>query len=95
MTERTPGAGPGPPARARLRSDAWFTGDDEVAMAHRVAFTSAGLEVSRRGGRPVIGIVLFVGTLVFGVVRQRARDKRQPPAPPQAQSPDGGAPTQP
>jgi len=56
MTERTPGAGPGPPARARLRSDAWFTGDDEVAMAHRVAFTSAGLEVSRRGGRPVIGI---------------------------------------
>jgi dihydroxy-acid dehydratase len=56
MTERTPGAGAGPPARARLRSDAWFTGDDEVAMAHRVAFTSAGLEVSRRGGRPVIGI---------------------------------------
>ena len=39
-----------------LRSDAWFTGDDEVAMAHRVAFASAGLEVSRRGGRPVIGI---------------------------------------
>jgi dihydroxy-acid dehydratase len=39
-----------------LRSDAWFTGDDEVAMAHRVAFASAGLEVSQRGGRPVIGI---------------------------------------
>jgi hypothetical protein len=32
----------------------------------------------------VIGIVLFVGTLVFGAVRQRARDKRQPPPPPQA-----------
>jgi len=40
----------------RLRSDAWFTGDDEVAMQHRVAFATAGLEVSRRGGRPVIGI---------------------------------------
>ncbi|GAA1968899.1 hypothetical protein [Microbacterium deminutum] len=36
----------------------------------------------------VIGIVLFVGTLVFGAVRQRARDKRQPPAPPKAQSSD-------
>lgn len=32
----------------------------------------------------VIGIVLFLGTLLFGVVRQRARDKGQPPAPPQA-----------
>jgi len=32
----------------------------------------------------VIGIILFVGTLVFGAVRQRARDKHQPPSPPQA-----------
>jgi dihydroxy-acid dehydratase len=39
----------------RLRSDAWLTGDDEVAMAHRVALRSAGLSVGR-GGRPVIGI---------------------------------------
>ena len=38
-----------------LRSDAWLTGDDEVAMAHRVALRSAGLTVGR-GGRPVIGI---------------------------------------
>ena len=38
-----------------LRSDAWLTGDDEVAMAHRVALRSSGLNVSR-GGRPVIGI---------------------------------------
>jgi dihydroxy-acid dehydratase len=52
------GARPGTPGSPRLplRSDAWFTGDDEVAMAHRVAFASAGLAVSRRGGRPVIGI---------------------------------------
>jgi dihydroxy-acid dehydratase len=58
MAEREAGAGAGThaPAGPRLRSDAWFTGDDEVAMAHRVAFASAGLEVSRRGGRPVIGI---------------------------------------
>jgi len=62
MTKRGNGAGavrgtPSPPrGRARLRSDAWFTGDDEVAMQHRVAFATAGLEVSRDGGRPVIGI---------------------------------------
>ena len=62
MTERNigPGAGPGTRAslrgKAPLRSDAWLRGDDEVAMAHRVAFRSSGLEVSREGGRPVIGI---------------------------------------
>ena len=62
MTKRGNGAGAvrgtrSPPrGRARLRSDAWFTGDDEVAMQHRVALATAGLEVSRRGGRPVIGI---------------------------------------
>jgi dihydroxy-acid dehydratase len=62
MTKRGNGADavsgtPSPPrGRARLRSDAWFTGDDEVAMQHRVALATAGLEVSRRGGRPVIGI---------------------------------------
>jgi dihydroxy-acid dehydratase len=39
----------------KLRSDAWFTGDDEVAMTHRVALRSSGLSVGR-GGRPVIGI---------------------------------------
>ena len=62
MAKRGHGAGAvrGTPAplrgRGRLRSDAWFTGDDEVAMQHRVAFATAGLKVSRRGGRPVIGI---------------------------------------
>ena len=38
-----------------LRSDGWLSGDDEVAMAHRVALRSSGLTVGR-GGRPVIGI---------------------------------------
>ncbi|HYB88696.1 MAG TPA: dihydroxy-acid dehydratase [Streptosporangiaceae bacterium] len=64
MAERRSGADTGASAPAgpvggphpRLRSDAWFTGDDEVAMEHRVAFATAGLEVSRQGGRPVIGI---------------------------------------
>src|SRR6185312_15724581 len=56
LVQSQPGA-PGPPrGRASLRSDAWFTGDDEVAMQHRVALATAGLEVSRQGGRPVIGI---------------------------------------
>ena len=31
-----------------------------------------------------VGIVLFIGTLVFGAVRQRSRDKRQPPTSPGA-----------
>src|SRR6266566_3547375 len=38
-----------------LRSDGWLSGDDEVAMAHRVALRSSGLTVGR-GGRPVVGI---------------------------------------
>ena len=44
------------PAQARLRSDAWLRGGDEVALAHRAAFAAAGLRVSAEGGRPVIGI---------------------------------------
>ena len=39
-----------------LRSDRWVSGDDEVAMEHRVALRSAGVAVDRRGGRPLIGI---------------------------------------
>ena len=39
-----------------LRSDAWLRGDDEVALANRVALASAGLDVSADGGRPVIGV---------------------------------------
>jgi len=43
-------------AKLALRSDAWFRGDDEVALAHRVAFAAAGHPVTAEGGRPVIGI---------------------------------------
>jgi dihydroxy-acid dehydratase len=39
-----------------LRSQAWLGGDDEVALEHRVALASAGLAVSKAGGKPVIGI---------------------------------------
>ncbi len=46
---------------ARLRSAAWLAGDDEVALAHRVALSSAGVPVTAASGasgadRPVIGI---------------------------------------
>jgi dihydroxy-acid dehydratase len=41
---------------AKLRSQAWLAGDDEVALEHRVALASAGLSVARAGGQPVIGI---------------------------------------
>jgi len=47
--------GPARKANVALRSDSWLTGDDEVAMAHRVALRTSGLDVGR-GGRPVIGI---------------------------------------
>jgi dihydroxy-acid dehydratase len=39
---------------SKLRSSAWLDGDDEVALAHRVALASAGAPVAP--GRPVIGI---------------------------------------
>jgi dihydroxy-acid dehydratase len=39
-----------------LRSSAWFAGDDEVAVAHRVALASSGIDVTRAADRPVIGI---------------------------------------
>jgi dihydroxy-acid dehydratase len=41
---------------ARLRSSAWLAGDDEVALANRVALASAGVPVTARADRPVIGI---------------------------------------
>jgi dihydroxy-acid dehydratase len=40
---------------ATLRSRAWLAGDDEVAMAHRVALASAGVRLTAAGG-PIIGI---------------------------------------
>jgi dihydroxy-acid dehydratase len=40
----------------RLRSSTWLAGDDEVALANRVALASAGVPVTARADRPVIGI---------------------------------------
>jgi dihydroxy-acid dehydratase len=39
-----------------LRSSAWLAGHDEVAVLHRVALASAGIEVGPAADRPVIGI---------------------------------------
>ena len=39
-----------------LRSSAWFAGDDEVALAHRVVLRSVGVEGEIDGNRPIIGI---------------------------------------
>ena len=39
-----------------LRSRAWFAGDDETALANRVALASSGIEVNADADRPVIGI---------------------------------------
>jgi dihydroxy-acid dehydratase len=40
----------------KLRSDAWLSGDDEVALDARVAMTMGGQKVPAHGGVPVIGI---------------------------------------
>jgi len=40
----------------RLPSAEWFSGNDEVALLHRVALQSVGLDVSAAGDRPIIGI---------------------------------------
>jgi len=42
--------------RQTLRSQGWLSGDDEVAVLHRVALASAGVPVGRDAARPVIGI---------------------------------------
>jgi dihydroxy-acid dehydratase len=41
---------------AALRSSTWLAGDDEVAVLHRVALASAGVQVGPEADRPVIGI---------------------------------------
>ena len=47
------GSGGGPPGQ-QFRSQKWLRGDDEVALANRVALTSAGVPAGQGG--PVIGI---------------------------------------
>jgi dihydroxy-acid dehydratase len=39
-----------------LRSREWFTGDDEVALMHRVALRGAGVDIAINDTRPIIGI---------------------------------------
>lgn len=39
-----------------LRSQRWFAGDDEVAVLHRVALASSGVEFPRGSDRPVVGV---------------------------------------
>jgi dihydroxy-acid dehydratase len=60
MTSNGRGQGPhapgSPGAAGPLRSRAWLAGDDEVAMLHRVALASAGVQIGRDASRPVIGI---------------------------------------
>jgi dihydroxy-acid dehydratase len=46
--------GGGPPGQQSFRSQKWLRGDDEVALANRVALTSAGVPAGQGG--PVIGI---------------------------------------
>lgn len=41
---------------ATRRSSEWFAGDDEVAVLHRVALRSAGVELAPDDPRPLIGI---------------------------------------
>ncbi len=41
----------------QLRSHAWFAGDDEVAVIHRVAMRNAGFNLSAEERRPVIGVL--------------------------------------
>jgi len=40
-----------------LRSSAWFDGDDETALAHRVAVRMAGGEIERGHRRPIVAVI--------------------------------------
>ena len=42
--------------KSKLRSAAWFQGDDEVSLAHRVAFASVGFPIARDNSKPIIAI---------------------------------------
>jgi len=41
---------------SKLRSDEWFSGDDEVALSHRVVMAAIGQEVLADNTKPIIGI---------------------------------------
>ena len=40
----------------RFRSEAWFRGDDEIALLHRVALASGGIKLVPGGEQPIIGV---------------------------------------
>jgi dihydroxy-acid dehydratase len=46
-----------------VRSDAWLSGDDEVALNHRAALRAAGFRRSRSASRPLIGIACTASDL--------------------------------
>jgi dihydroxyacid dehydratase/phosphogluconate dehydratase len=46
-----------------MRSDAWLSGDDEVALNHRAALRPAGFRRSSRSRRPLIGIACTASDL--------------------------------
>ncbi len=41
---------------SKLRSSEWFSGDDEVALSHRVVMASIGYEIDVKNSKPIIGI---------------------------------------
>lgn len=41
---------------SKLRSDEWFSGDDEVALSHRVVMAAIGQEIDADNKKPIIGI---------------------------------------
>ena len=41
---------------SNLRSSEWFSGDDEVALSHRVVMASIGHEIDVNNSKPIIGI---------------------------------------
>lgn len=44
------------PSKRILRSGEWFTGNDEVALSHRVVMASIGFDLGPNNDRPIIGI---------------------------------------
>lgn len=44
------------PPPIELRSAKWFRGDDEMALVHRAAMASSGIELADPGRAPIIGI---------------------------------------
>lgn len=63
MSTQDPGAADDRDRAPELRSGAWFTGDDEVAVMHRVALRNVGIEIDSASTRPLIGVADSSSTL--------------------------------